>query len=568
MPKMPKILLIDDDLLVIRSINKLLSKNNYEVKIANNALEAIALVARFDFDLVISDIRMPGDNGIVAAQKIKEIYSERGVRCGYILITGYAEEDTPEHAIRLGINKFLFKPFNIDVLLRNIQEELELLEEERKLKLSDKEAAKVLFHRSIVRDKCDLKRAVITGIGIVAPNGIGKAEYWKGLRDGRNSVDRITFFDPTNFPSQMAAEIRNFEPASFISDPTEIKRMARSSHLAIAGAKLALEDAEIALKDSSEFSIVIGSATAGVEYLVPDAYAFAQGGLSKVRPYVGIAGFVGSISSEVSRAIGAHGLSLSLSDGCTSSNDAMGYALRLIQYGYCGTVITGGADACINDGIVAAFCRMGATSTRNHEPKKASRPFNRDRDGFVISEGSWIFVLEELEHALKRKAKIYAELLGYGATCDAWHMAQPYPTGEFTASAIRLALEDAAISPEEVDIFEAYGNSTVTNDSYETSIIKQVFGKHAYKLVVPSVKSMIGHAIGAAGAAQVAAALLALCEGFVHPTINYEVPDPECDLNYVPNEGRKGEFRVAVCNSLAFGGKNATVVIKSFSNGA
>jgi 3-oxoacyl-[acyl-carrier-protein] synthase II len=408
------------------------------------------------------------------------------------------------------------------------------------------------------------RRVVITGIGCVAPNGIGKEAFWAGLREGRNCVDKITFFDVSNFPSKAAAEIRDFKPSDFISESNEIKRTSRSAHLAIAGAKLALMDARLQRHKTPELSVIIGSSTSGVEYLLPEAYAFERSGITKVRPYVGIAGFVGSISSEVSRFIGAQGPSLTLSTGCTSSTDAMGYALRQIQYGFSDIVVSGGSDACVSDGILAAFCRMGATSTRNHDFKRASRPFNKDRDGFVIAEGAWIFLLEELEHALARKANIYGELRGYGASCDAWHMTKPDPTGEPLARAIRMAIEDAGIQPEEVDLFEAYGNSTPINDSYETAVIKKVFEKHANDLVVPSVKSMIGHPIGAAGSAQVASALLALNGGFIHPTINYEVPDPECDLDYVPNQGRKGKFDIALCNSLAFGGKNACLVIRSF----
>lgn len=559
----PKILLIDDDELVLKTIKRLLVAKGYQVESAPNAVEAISLAAVNDFDLVISDVRMPGENGIIAIEKIKKIYEEKRTISGYILISGYAEEDTPAHAIRLGVDKFIYKPFDNEKFLQVVKEELELAEKERELRLAPQKTP-TFFVPKKGKSKVPRRRVVITGIGAVAPNGIGKEAYWKALREGKNSVDRISSFDASLYPSKMAAEICDFKPEEFISEPTEIKRMARSSHLAIAAAKLAADDAKLPKTNhATPVSVIIGSSTSGVEYLLPDAYAFERGGLSKVRPYVGIAGFVGSISSEVSRAIGVKGPSFTLSTGCTSSTDAMGYAMRQIQYGFSDIVITGGSDACVSDGILAAFCRMGATSTRNDDPKKASRPFNKDRDGFVIAEGSWIFILEELGHALARKAKIYAELLGYGATCDAWHMAKPHPSGESCALAIQMALEDAGIEPEQVDIFEAYGNSTPTNDSYETGIVKKVFGKHAYELLMPSVKSMIGHPIGAAGAAQVAAAILALNEGFIHPTINYEVPDPECDLDYVPNVGKTGKFKTALCNSLAFGGKNACLVLKS-----
>ncbi len=560
-----KILLIDDDQLVIQTLSRLLTMKGYDVVCVNSAVEAISQAAVKDFDLVISDIRMPGENGVVTLEKIKKIYEERRVYCSFIFITGYAEEDTPAHAVRLGVNKFLFKPFDNDEFLKSIQEELDLVLKERALRGPHLEIPEVPVRKYWI-DRVKIRRAVITGIGSVAPSGIGKKAYWTGLKEGLNCVKEISFFDASKFPSKVAAEIRNFEPSLFIEDRGEIKRMARSSHLAVAAAKLALEDSGISSAESHEMSVIVGSSTSGVEYLLPEAYAFARGGLSKVRPYVGIAGFVGSISSEVSRFIGAKGSSYTLSTGCTSATDAMGYAFRQIQYGYGDLIVTGGADACVSDGILAAFCRLGAVSTRTHDLLKSSRPFNKDRDGFVIAEGGWLFVLEELEHALKRKAKIYAEIIGYGATCDAWHMARPHPSGEGVIGAIQGCLQDAAIRPDEVDLFEAYGNSTPINDSYETSVIKKVFGAHAYKLAVPSVKSMIGHPIGAAGSSQVAAALLALDEGFVHPTINYEVPDPDCDLDYVPNSGRTGKFKVALCNSLAFGGKNACLALRAFND--
>ncbi len=559
----PKILLVDDDPLVIKSLKNLLVKQGYEVECARNAIDAISLVAVKDFDLVISDIRMPGENGIIAVEKIKKIYKEKQILCSFMFISGYAEEDTPEHAIRLGVDKFLFKPFDNEVLLRNIVEELDLVRKERTLKRAPLTDTPTIVRRS-EKPKIGRKRAVITGIGAVAPSGIGKEAYWNGLREGKNCVDWITLFDISTYPSKMAAEVRDFNPSDFISQYTEIKRMGRSSHLAIAAAILALSDSKLNGNNCSNLSVIIGSATAGIEYIVPEVRALERGGLRKMRPYLGIAGFGGSISSEISRAIGAQASSHTISTGCTSSTDAMGYALRQIQHGYAEVIITGGADASVNDGILGSFCQMGAVSTRNHDHKRASRPFNKDRDGFVIAEGSWIFILEELDHAIKRKARIYGELIGYGSTCDAWHMAKPHPSGEHTARAIQLALEDADTQPNQVDIFEAYGNATPINDSYETAVVKSVFGKHAYKLVMPSTKSMLGHPIGAAGGQQVAAALLALNEGFIHPTINYEVPDPECDLDYVPNQGREGKFKVAVCNSLAFGAKNAAVIVKKY----
>lgn len=556
-----KILLIDDDQLVVKTLTILLTRKGYSITTANNAIEAISKVAVLDFDLVISDIRMPGDNGIIAIEKIKQIHEDRQVVCGYIFLSGYAEEDTPAHAIRLGVDKFLYKPFDNEVLLKNIEEEIDLVGKKKDLKSPSVRSPLILTKDA--KDK--RRRAVITGIGVVAPNGIGKESYWNGLKEGKNCVNEITFFDISTYPSKMAAEVLNFNPSDFISQHSDIKRMGRSSHLAIAAARLAFEDSGLNGGSNRDLSVLLGSATAGIEYIVPEVRALERGGIRKIRPYLGIAGFGGSISSEISRSIGAQAASHTISTGCTSSTDAMGYALRQIQFGLADLILTGGADACVESGILGAFCQMGAVSTRNHEYKKASRPFNKDRDGFVIAEGSWIFILEELEHALKRKAKIYGELVGYASTCDAWHMAKPHPSGEHTAKAIELALQDASITPDQVDIFEAYGNATQINDSYETAVIKKIFGKHAYKMAVPSVKSMLGHPIGAAGSQQMAAALFALNEGWIHPTINYEVPDPECDLNCIPNVAQQGKFNIAICNSLAFGSKNSSIIVKRFN---
>ncbi|MFA6601051.1 MAG: beta-ketoacyl-ACP synthase II [Candidatus Omnitrophota bacterium] len=557
------ILLIEDDELVLKTIQRLLAAKGYQVDIARNAIEALSRVAVADFDLVISDIRMPGENGIVAVEKIKHVFAERRVVCGFIFISGYAEEDTPAHAIRLGVDKFIHKPFDNEHFLKAIEDELLVVKEEQALKIPPTLTPQISVKKAKM-EGVGRKRVVITGIGAVAPNGIGKDAYWDGLTKGKNAVDFITFFDASNFPAKVAAEIPNFDPKLFINDPHEIKRMGRSAHLAVAGGKLALEDAGIMMpiKSDQSVDVMVGSATSGIDYAEPEIRALERGGVRKVRPFAGIAAFGGAISGEVSRAVGANGLSLTFSNGCTSGTDAIGYALKQIRYGLSEVVIAGGADACVTSAIVAAFCQMGAISTRND--KTASRPFNKDRDGFVIAEGSWMFVLEELEHALKRNAKIYGELMGYGATCDAWHMSKPHPSGEYTAQAIQLALADGGIQPEEVDVFEAYGNATPVNDSYETAVVKKVFGPHARKMVVPSVKSMLGHPIGAAGGQQLAAALLALNKGFIHPTINYEIPDPECDLDCVPNTGRHGNFKVAICNSLAFGGKNAAIVIRRF----
>ncbi len=410
------------------------------------------------------------------------------------------------------------------------------------------------------------RRVVITGIGSVAPNGIGRKAFWQGLADGTNCISRIASFDPTGHPSQIAAEIHEFDPHEFIQTK-EVKRMGRSAHLAVVAAQHAIDDAKLRLTSElkSSCGAIIGTGTSGLEYAEYDFYALREGGVRRMRPYAAIAGFGGALSSEVSRALGLTGRSITISTGCTGSTDAIGEALQLIRYGATEILLAGGADAPITPGILGAFCQIGAVcASFNDNPGKASRPFNKDRDGFVLGEGAWMFVLEELNHALRRDATIYGELIGYAATCDAFHMSLPLPSGEFSANAMKLALDDAMTPPHEVDYIAAYGNATPVNDSYETMVIRNVFGPHASRLLVSSIKSMIGHPIGSCGAGQLAAALMAISTGIVPPTINYEVPDPQCDLDYVPNSARNADVRTALCNTLAFGSKNAALVVKRF----
>jgi 3-oxoacyl-[acyl-carrier-protein] synthase II len=410
------------------------------------------------------------------------------------------------------------------------------------------------------------RRVVITGIGPVAPIGIGREAFWAGLESGKNGVDRISSFDPSGHTSQIAAEIRDFDPSA-IMPHKEVKRMGRSAHLAVAAARLAVDDGRLALTTDtkSQVACVLGTGTSGLEYVEEDFYWVRAGGVGKMRPYAGIAAYAGALSSEVSRSLGLTGPSLTISTGCTGAIDAMGYTFEMIRYGHADVALTGGADAAVSPGILGAFCQMGAVATRfNDTPQRACRPFNKDRDGFVIGEGGWIFIFEELNHALRRGATIYGEVSGYAATCDAYHMSKPLPAGTYTAKAINMALADAMALPSEVDYVNAYGNSTPINDSYETMVIKQVFGHHATRLMISSTKSMVGHSIGACGAGGVAATLLAIYRNIVHPTINYDLPDPACDLDYVPNVARAAEVKLAVCNTLAFGSKNAAMVLRKF----
>ncbi len=415
-----------------------------------------------------------------------------------------------------------------------------------------------------------LNRAVITGIGAVSPNGIGKDQFWEGLKNGKNCVDRITFFDPSNHPSQMAAEILDFDPKAFVPYK-EVKRMGRAAQLIVAASLLAIEDANLAITSSlkAKTGVIVGTGASGIEYAEEDFYSMSEGGVRKMRPYAAIAGFSGALSSEISRALGLKRFSITISTGCTGSSDAIGFALHAIRSGTTKMLLTGGSDACVTPGILGAFCQMGATCMGfNDNPTKASRPFNRDRSGFVIAEGAWVFVAEELSHALRRNAKIYGEIAGYGATCDAYHMSRPDPSGKHTANAMRLALVDAHMSASEMEFIAAYGNATAINDSYETMVIKKVFGEYAYKIPVSSVKSMLGHPIGSSGAQNVAAALMTFNEDILPPTINYENPDPMCDLDYVPNYSREQKVSTAMSNTLAFGAKNSVLILKKYpSNG-
>ncbi|MFA6548950.1 MAG: beta-ketoacyl-ACP synthase II [Candidatus Margulisiibacteriota bacterium] len=409
-------------------------------------------------------------------------------------------------------------------------------------------------------------RVVITGIGVVAPNGIGVVPFWQALIKGTNCVDTITFFDPAQHPAQVAAEIKNFDYKNYLSHEVA-RKMDRSSHFAIAAALEAVDDGAFKIKNENrdKIGVVLGSAAGGLGFYEKQMQVFWQGKGQGIDEQTLLATSSGTVSEEVSNLFGFSGPSIIISNGCTSANDAIGMSANFIRSGELDVVFTGGSDACITPGIVGAFCRLGALSTkRNHEPKKASRPFNIDRDGFVISEGSWVLILEKMEHALERGASIYAEVAGYGATCDAYHITKPLPSGEETARAIKMALKEGNVEPEKLSYINAHGTSTELNDKTETLAIKKALGKHAYSVSVSSMKSMIGHAIGAAGAGGVAVCALAIKNDFIPPTINYESPDPECDLDYVWNTGRKKIVEAALGNSIGFGSKNAAVVLTKY----
>ncbi len=406
------------------------------------------------------------------------------------------------------------------------------------------------------------RRVVITGMGVIASNGIGKDNFWKAISSGKSGVSMISSFDTSQFTTRFAGEIKNFDPLQFV-DQKNLKRMDRTSQLAVACAKMAVQDAGIdpAKNGRDRAGVIIGTAMAGHGYILNQHVTLQEKGPMRISPYTALASFPDACASQVSIELGITGPSFSISTACSSASDAVSYACEAIRSNTVDFMLMGGAEASIYPGILAAFCVARALSTRNEAPEKASRPFSKDRDGFVLGEGSGMLVLEEYEHANKRGAHIYAEVLGSGMTCDAYHMTSPEPTGCEAARAMRMSLEEARVSPDQVDYINAHGTSTPLNDKTETAVIKQVFGDRAYQVPISATKSMVGHLIGAAGSVELIATLLAMEHQVIPPTINYEVPDPECDLDYVPNQARPAKIRIAMKNSFGFGGKNSILVV-------
>lgn len=410
-------------------------------------------------------------------------------------------------------------------------------------------------------------KAVITGIGVVGPYGVGREVFWDGIKSGTSAVDRITIFDPSIYDCRIAAEVKNFSPSKFIA-PDELKRMPRLVPMAIQAAKEALSDAGIdwlnmSDEERSYMGVLVGTGGGGIDFAESQYEMFFNDSLKKTTPYAIPSSFVGMLSSELSIYFKFHGISHVISTGCTSSTDAIGYSFNMIRSGRAKILLSGGADACITKGMIAGYCRMNVVAKNfNDAPCRASRPFNKDREGFVLGEGSWILVVEELEHALRRGARVYAELVGYGSTCDAFHRVQTELDGKESARAIRLALEDGGIDIDEIDYINLHGTSTRLNDITETNAIKLALGKNAYKIPTSATKSMIGHPQGASGASGLVAALLAMENNFIPPTINYDNPDPECDLNYTPNKGIFAELNSVLCNCIAFGSKNSVLIVR------
>ncbi len=411
-------------------------------------------------------------------------------------------------------------------------------------------------------------RAVITGLGIVSPFGQGVGAFAAGIREGRSATRRISLFDPSELPSQVAAEVPGFDPEEHL--PREdLQRVGRIVPMALAASRECLADAALG-GDRLEpevrrrIGVIVGSGAGAIDFAERQYEAYYRDGIRRVNPFAISSSVVGMVSSEVSIRMGFTGPSHVLSNGCTSSTDAIGYALHAIRRRERAPLLTGGAEACITRGMMEGFCRMRAAATGwNDRPERAARPFNRDRTGFVLGEGAYVLMLEELEHARARGARIYAEVAGYAATCDAHHRVHMSPRGEESTRAMLEALEDAGARPEEVDYINLHGTGTPQNDRVETIAVRGLLGERARSVPASSTKSMIGHPQGACGAAGAAAAALAIREGFLPPTVNYEKPDPECDLDYVPNRSRPARPRLALCNCIGFGSKNAALVLKA-----
>jgi 3-oxoacyl-[acyl-carrier-protein] synthase II len=409
------------------------------------------------------------------------------------------------------------------------------------------------------------KRVVITGLGAITPIGNTLAEYWEGLVSGRNGVGAITNFDPARHDCRIAAEVKNFDPMLYL-EKKEAKRMDRFSQLAVCASKQALADAGLTIDDTNadRVGVTIGTGIGGLKVLEDQQEIYLTKGPSRCSPFM-IPMMIGNMAAGLTAIqLGAKGPNCCTVTACAAGSNAIGEAFRLIQGGYADAMICGGTEAAITPLGIAGFAACKAVSTRNDDPLHACRPFDTGRDGFVMGEGAGILIIEELEHAQNRGAKIYAEIVGYGMTCDAYHMTGQSPGGKDAARAMSLCLKDAGLAPEAVSYINAHGTSTPINDPNETTAIKTALGAHAYKIAVSSTKSMTGHLLGGAGGIEGVASALAIYHDIIPPTINLENPDPECDLDYVPNVSRKSIVDVVLSNSFGFGGHNVTLAFQKY----
>jgi len=413
------------------------------------------------------------------------------------------------------------------------------------------------------------KQIVVTGLGAVTPLGNDVPTLWEGLLAGRSGVGPITLFDPSHLGVRIAAEVKNFDPVALFG-PREARRNDRFTLFALEAARQAAHDAGLQFEGESgrESGVFIGTAIGGIHTLLENYDILIESGPRRVSPFMAPMMMPNAASAAVAITHGLRGPNLCVASACATGSHAIGEAAEVIRRGHAEVMICGGSEAVVHPLSLAAFKNMGAVSTRNDEPERASRPFDAGRDGFVMGEGAAVLVLESLEHARQRGARVYCELVGYGATADAWHITAPEEMGQGAVDAMERALCDAGLSPEEVDYINAHGTSTPLNDRTETRAIRAVFGPHADRLAVSSTKSMLGHLMGAAGAVEAIACIKSLETGWVHPTLNYETPDPECDLDYVPNQARKLEPGVVLSNSFGFGGHNGCLVFRRWEEAA
>lgn len=410
-----------------------------------------------------------------------------------------------------------------------------------------------------------LKRVVVTGLGAITPIGNNLQEYWEGLLSGRNGIGRITRFDSSRHACQIGGEVKGFDPYEYI-DKKEAKRMDRFAQFGVIASQQALQDAQLVINDlnAEEVGVIIGTGVGGLKVMEDQQEIYLTKGPSRCSPFT-IPMMIANMAAGLTAIhTGAKGPNTCTVTACAAGSHAIGDAFRLIQRGFAKAMICGGAEAAITPLSYAGFASARALSTRNEDPDHACRPFDRDRDGFVMGEGSGILLLEELEQALARGAKIYAEMVGYGMTCDAYHMTAPVPDGRGATRAMELALKDGGLTPEQVSYINAHGTSTPANDVTETKAIKKALGDHAYSIVVSSTKSMTGHLLGGSGGIEAVATVMAIANDQVPPTINLENPDPECDLDYVAKQSRSYPVQVALSNSFGFGGHNVTLAFKKY----
>ncbi len=410
-------------------------------------------------------------------------------------------------------------------------------------------------------------RVVVTGLGIISPLGNDVAAFWKAIIEGECGIGPITSFDASAFDSRIAAEVKGFNPALYGMSTKDIKRMDKFSMYAVAASKQAMTDAALDLEkeDRERIGVLVGSGMGSLYTIEEQHKVLLEKGASKMSPFLIPTLIVNEAAGQVAIFSGLKGPNSCVATACASGSHAIGDAFRILERGDADVMVTGGTESCIVPTGVGGFCALKGLSTRNSEPKKASRPFDMERDGFIIGEGCGLIVLETLGHATKRGAKVYAEIVGYGMSGDGYHMTAPDPQGDGAMRAMKLAMKDAKVNPEDIDYINAHGTSTKLNDKLETLAIKKALGNHSKKVMVSSTKSMTGHLLGAAGGVEFVVCCLTIKDGVVPPTINYEYPDPDCDLDYVPNAARKAKVDFCISNSLGFGGHNATLAVKKFT---